>query len=155
VIVVGSATTHWKVGDHVAPTFFVIGWLTGSYQEQLPMPGLGAGAVDGVMADVTAVPGNTLVRLPAGLSSAEGSALPCAAVTAWHALVLRGKLAAGDTLLVQGTGSVSLFDLQIDHFLESLSEKPIPSSVKTVTNLATHLKPSYNAKKVPHERGRD
>jgi NADPH:quinone reductase-like Zn-dependent oxidoreductase len=55
---------------------------------------------------------NGLVHLPKNYSYEQGATLPCAAVTAWHALVIAGKVKAGDTVLVQGTGGVSVFALQ-------------------------------------------
>ena len=59
------------------------------------------------------LPETALVAIPEHLSFEEAAALPCAAVTAWHGLVARAGLAAGDTVLVQGTGGVALFGLQL------------------------------------------
>jgi NADPH:quinone reductase-like Zn-dependent oxidoreductase len=56
-----------------------------------------------------------VVKIPAHLSAEEGATLPCAGVTAWHALVEHGKLIAGQTVLLQGTGGVSIFGLQLAH----------------------------------------
>jgi NADPH:quinone reductase-like Zn-dependent oxidoreductase len=56
-----------------------------------------------------------VVKIPARLSLEEGATLPCAGVTAWHALVEHGKLVAGQTVLLQGTGGVSIFGLQLAH----------------------------------------
>ena len=73
---------------------------------------LGGNFNDGMLAEFVVLPETALVAMPPDLSMAEAASLPCAAVTAWHALVSRGGLAAGDTLLVQGTGGVALFGLQ-------------------------------------------
>jgi NADPH:quinone reductase-like Zn-dependent oxidoreductase len=73
---------------------------------------LGGTATDGVLAETIISPEHSLVAIPAHLSSEQAATLPCAAVTAWHALVPRAGLKAGDTLLVQGTGGVALFGLQ-------------------------------------------
>src|SRR6266850_2179300 len=56
-----------------------------------------------------------VVKLPAHLSLEEGATLPCAAVTVWHAMMEHGKLIAGQTVLLQGTGGVSVFGLQLAH----------------------------------------
>src|SRR5205823_5474678 len=70
------------------------------------------GAIGGVLADTVVLHENGLVRIPAHLSFEEASALPCAAVTAWHALITEGALKPGDTVLTLGSGGVSLFALQ-------------------------------------------
>jgi len=64
------------------------------------------GAVDGVLTTHKIFHQEGLVHLPTGYSFAEGSTLPCAAITAWHALVYAGKIKAGDIVLIQGTGGV-------------------------------------------------
>ena len=56
-----------------------------------------------------------MVKIPGHLSCDEGATLPCAGVTAWHAMIEHAKLAAGQTVLVQGTGGVSIFALQFAH----------------------------------------
>lgn len=66
-----------------------------------------------MLAEYVVMPGAALVAAPAGLSLEEVATLPCAAVTAWHGLFVRGGLQAGDTVLVQGTGGVAIFALQL------------------------------------------
>lgn len=112
VVAAGASAKRWQVGDHVAPAFFR-DWKVGRYKPEYITSALGGGDTDGVMADVIAIGEDCLVRVPAHMDSAEGSTLPCAAVTAWQALVHRGGITAEDTLLVLGTGGVSLFGLQI------------------------------------------
>jgi NADPH:quinone reductase-like Zn-dependent oxidoreductase len=62
------------------------------------------GAIDGVLAEYVTLHEDGVVHVPTHLSDEEAAALPCAAVTAWHALITEGNLKAGDTILVQGTG---------------------------------------------------
>lgn len=112
VVATGKDVTRWREGDSVAPIFYR-DWIVGPYREAYGPSALGGGEADGVLADLIGVPEDSLVRIPDGWSFEEAATLPCAALTAWHALVVRGRLAAGDTLLVQGTGGVALFGLQI------------------------------------------
>jgi len=110
VIEVGPEVWRVKVGDRVALTFNPE-WIGGPWQ---PSPG-GAGrggAVQGVMRDQAVVDQNEAVILPRHLSYAEGATLPCAGVTAWHALCAAGALLPGMNVLLQGGGGVSLFALQ-------------------------------------------
>ena len=100
----------WTVGDRVAASFFR-DWACGPFKARYMASALG-GATDGVLADYVVLPETALVRSPDHLSAVETATLPCAAVTAWQALVVRGGLRTGDTLLVQGTGGVALFGLQ-------------------------------------------
>lgn len=112
VVATGEDVTRWREGDSVAPIFYR-DWIAGPYREVYGPAALGGGETDGVLADLIAVSEASLVRIPDGWNFEDAATLPCAALTAWHALVARGRLAAGDTLLVQGTGGVALFGLQI------------------------------------------
>lgn len=112
VLATGAEARLWRAGDRVAPIFYP-DWVGGPYREAYGPAALGGGETDGVLADTIAVPEASLVRIPDGWSFEEAATLPCAALTAWHALVVRGRLAASDTLLVHGTGGVALFGLQI------------------------------------------
>ncbi|WP_437283870.1 zinc-dependent alcohol dehydrogenase family protein [Sorangium sp. So ce406] len=117
VVAVGEGVTRVKVGDRVTPTFFQT-WTDGeATRAQLGDRALGAGSTDGVLAELAALDAEGLVPLPEHMSFEEGATLPCAAVTAWHALVPQGKLQAGQSVLVQGTGGVSIFALQLAHAL--------------------------------------
>jgi NADPH:quinone reductase-like Zn-dependent oxidoreductase len=107
---VGPGVTRVKPGDRVAATF-MSGWLDGGPSEEKARTALG-GAVDGVLAEARVFHQEALVPVPDHLSYEEASTLPCAAVTAWHALMVGRGLNPGDTVLVQGTGGVSLFALQ-------------------------------------------
>jgi NADPH:quinone reductase-like Zn-dependent oxidoreductase len=109
---VGGAVTRWKVGDRVSPNFFP-DWYGGGFSPAHLSNALGGGQTDGVLAEFIAVEESAVVGIPEHLSFIEAATFPCAGVTAWHALFERGKLRAGETVLVQGTGGVALFGLQL------------------------------------------
>lgn len=111
VVSVGEGVKNWKAGDRVVVPFMPQ-WLDGSFTQEYLMLALGAN-VDGLMREHAVLPANCLLRIPDYMSFDEAATLPCAAVTAWDALVVRGQLKAGETVLVLGTGGVSTFALQI------------------------------------------
>jgi NADPH:quinone reductase-like Zn-dependent oxidoreductase len=94
----------------VAGCFFS-NWGDGPLTDAASKSALG-GAVDGMLAEQVVLPEGGLVRTPEHLTDEEAATLPCAALTAWHALMEGGGLKAGQTVLIQGTGGVSLFALQ-------------------------------------------
>jgi NADPH:quinone reductase-like Zn-dependent oxidoreductase len=110
VVDIGSGVTRFRVGDRVAGTFFR-DWIAGP---AVPGPriALGAPPADGVLAEYALFAEHDAVMVPAPLSFEAASTLPCAAVTAWHALMVIGRVQPGDTVLVVGTGGVSIFALQ-------------------------------------------
>jgi NADPH:quinone reductase-like Zn-dependent oxidoreductase len=110
VIAVGSAVTRFAVGDRVAGTFFR-GWIDGRPPKG-PLISLGAPPADGILAELTVFEEQNAVTIPAHLSWPAAATLPCAAVTAWRTLVDIGHVAPGETVLLLGTGGVSLFALQ-------------------------------------------
>ena len=110
VVAVGERVTRWKIGDRVAP-IFVQRWLGGELLLEY-MPSALGGPSDGVLAERIVLDEDGLVRIPAHLSFEEAATLPCAAVTAWNAVFVRGGLHAGRTLVTLGTGGVSLFAAQ-------------------------------------------
>ncbi len=109
VIATGDGVSRVKVGDRVAAIFHQK-WLAGDISEAVARSALG-GEIDGMMAEQVLLSEEGVVSIPAHLSFEEAATLPCAAVTAWNALV-QGGLKAGDSVLVQGTGGVSIFALQ-------------------------------------------
>ena len=115
VVEVGAGVTRVSVGDRVCP-IFAQGWLGGRPTEAATRTSLGSPG-DGVFAEEVVLSEEGLVVPPAHLTDAECAALPCAAVTAWRALVTEGGVTAGDTVLTLGTGGVSLFALQIAKML--------------------------------------
>lgn len=110
IVALGEGVSDFKIGDRVAGIFFQK-WLEGEITPRKFSSALG-GALDGVLAEYVAFDESGVVRIPDHLSDEEAAALPCAAVTAWNALVSQGRLQAGDTVLVQGTGGVSIFAIQ-------------------------------------------
>ncbi len=110
VVQVGAGVTRVKVGDRVAG-IFMQNWLDGSLTVEKSKRALG-GDVDGMLAAFVVLDADGVVEIPKHLSYAEGATLPCAAVTAWQALVHAAAVKAGDTVLIQGTGGVSIFALQ-------------------------------------------
>jgi NADPH:quinone reductase-like Zn-dependent oxidoreductase len=110
VAAVGPGVTRVKVGDRVAGCFLQ-GWVGGELTDAKARTALGGGG-PGLLAEQVVLHEDGVVRVPAHLSDEEAATLPCAALTAWHALVSEGELKAGDTVLVQGTGGVSIFALQ-------------------------------------------
>jgi len=112
VVATGAEVQRWKEGDRVSPNFFS-DWHAGAFSPKYLGRALGGGQTDGMLSDYVVADAASLVAVPAHLSLAEAATLPCAGVTAWHALFERGALAAGDTVLVQGTGGVALMGLQL------------------------------------------
>jgi NADPH:quinone reductase-like Zn-dependent oxidoreductase len=110
VIAVGDGVTRVKAGDRVA-AIFMQGWIDGPPEDAKAATALGGG-IDGMLAEKVCLNAEGLVRFPEHLSFEEAAALPCAAVTAWHSLFDSGGLRPGQTVLVQGSGGVSLFGLQ-------------------------------------------
>ncbi len=111
---VGDGVTRFKPGARVISTFFPE-WIDGKPQadaRDLPYKTSG-GYFQGMLAEYVIVSENALVAPRKALDDAEASTLPCAGLTAWFALVERGHLRAGQSVLVQGTGGVALFALQI------------------------------------------
>ncbi len=109
VTAVGPGVTQWKPGHRVAG-IFMQNWIDGEPTLQKIKGALG-GDVDGVLAEYVALDEKGVVEIPEHLSYQEAATLPCAAVTAWNALAT-ANLVPGATVLIQGTGGVSLFALQ-------------------------------------------
>jgi NADPH:quinone reductase-like Zn-dependent oxidoreductase len=110
VVAVGADVTRWKPGDRVAGIFFP-NWLDGEPSSAKTKSALG-GDVDGMLATEVVLSENGIVRIPEHLNYAEAATLPCAALTAWNALFTTTNTRPGDTVLIQGTGGVSIFALQ-------------------------------------------
>jgi NADPH:quinone reductase-like Zn-dependent oxidoreductase len=110
IAAVGTNVTNFTVGDFVIPAFSR-NWLHGSPAEET-YTGAHGGPLDGTMRELMPVPANAIVRAPPHMSVQEAATLPCAALTAWSAVVGQGGVKAGDKVLIQGTGAVSLFALQ-------------------------------------------
>jgi NADPH:quinone reductase-like Zn-dependent oxidoreductase len=111
VVETGEGVTRVAVGDRVSG-IFAQRWIAGQPNRERLRSTLG-GPLDGTLAERMVLPEEGVVRVPEHLSDEEAAALPCAAVTAWSALVTEGGVTAGDVVLVQGTGGVSIFALQL------------------------------------------
>lgn len=114
VVAVGDGVTRFRAGDRVISTFFP-DWIDGppSGDARTPDGSALGGGHPGVLSEYVAFPEAWFVRAPFSLDPAAASTLPCAGLTAWSALIEHGRLKAGMRVLVQGTGGVALFGLQI------------------------------------------
>jgi NADPH:quinone reductase-like Zn-dependent oxidoreductase len=110
VVETGPGVSRVKAGDRVAGNFFQR-WPGGEPSADAHKSALG-GSTDGMLAEYVVLEEDGVVKIPQHLSLEEGATLPCAAVTVWHAMFEHAKLKAGDTVLLQGTGGVSIFGLQ-------------------------------------------
>ncbi len=110
VVSVGQGVERVQVGDRVAP-IFAQNWICGRPTIETLRSTLG-GPLDGTLTEYLAVEQSGVVHVPQHLSDEEAATLPCAGLTAWNALVTHGGVQPGDTVLVQGTGGVSIFALQ-------------------------------------------
>ena len=115
VVEIGDGVTRFKVGDRVCGIFFQ-GWIDGDITPELMQNALGGG-LDGMLCEYRVLHQDGLVSTPAHLSDEQASTLPCAALTAWNSLVERGGVTAGDTVLLLGTGGVSVIALQLCQLL--------------------------------------
>ncbi|MDR3632247.1 MAG: NAD(P)-dependent alcohol dehydrogenase [Isosphaeraceae bacterium] len=114
VVAVADGVSRVRPGDRVAAAFMP-GWVEGPPSDAKARSALGGGGA-GMLAEHVAIDAEGLVKLPAHLSFEEAATLPCAGVTAWHALITEGALRPGETILTQGTGGVSLFATQFAQF---------------------------------------
>jgi NADPH:quinone reductase-like Zn-dependent oxidoreductase len=143
---VGEGVVRVKPGDRVA-AIFRQDWLAG------PFPGgtgqdLG-GPVDGMLAEYVVLPAEGLVKFPAELSFEEAACLPCAAVTAWNAVVTAGSLKPGEIVLTLGTGGVSLFALQFAKLAGARVISTTSSPAKTERLLAAGAEAVIDTKQTP------
>lgn len=107
---VGEGVTRVQPGDRVCG-LFAQRWIAGEPTRETIRATLG-GPLDGTLAEWMVLPEEGVVKVPDHLTDEEAAPLPCAAVTAWNAVVAEGQVKAGQTVLVQGTGGVSIFALQ-------------------------------------------
>ena len=124
VVQVGKRVTKWKVGDRVCP-IAIQAWIDGEPTAEKSKTAIGAGNFDGVLREFGAFNEEAVVEIPEHLSFEEAATLPCAALTAWNALVVSGKIKKGDTVLTLGTGGVSVFAVQ---FAKRFGAKVIATS---------------------------
>ena len=110
VLAVGPGVSLFEKGDAVVSTFFP-GWIDGN-PPTTSFSGVPGDGIDGYAREIVNVQETALTRTPKGYSHAQAATLTCAGVTAWRALFVDSNLKPGDTVLVQGTGGVSIFALQ-------------------------------------------
>ena len=122
VVEIGSAVTKWEVGDIVMSSCYPH-WIEGAPEYQL-LSFIGDNE-DGYSTEYMAISEKSVTRIPNGWTRPEAATLPCAGLTAWRALVDEGRLQSGETVLVQGTGGVSIFALQL---AKSMGAKVIATS---------------------------
>jgi NADPH:quinone reductase-like Zn-dependent oxidoreductase len=144
---VGAGVTRVKVGDRVAGCFFQR-WIGGPPAADTHASALGGG-IDGMLTEYALLEENGVIALPAHLSFEQAATLPCAAVTAWHALVEHARIVAGETVLVQGTGGVSIFALQFAHLMGARVIVTSSSEAKLARAKALGAAHGVNYKAVP------
>jgi NADPH:quinone reductase-like Zn-dependent oxidoreductase len=120
---VGSGVTRVKVGDKVCPTFFQ-SWTEGPVTAEARNLALG-GSVPGVLQEKMLIDAEGVTKFPDHLSFEEAATLPCAGLTAWRAIAVEAPIDSSSTILVQGTGGVSIFALQ---FAKAIGAKAIVTS---------------------------
>jgi len=123
VVAIGANVKRFKIGDRVAGIFFE-DWLDGAPTAASLATARG-GNSGGMLSEIVVTDAEGLVAIPAHLSYEEAATLPCAGVTAWVGLFKRGGLQAGDFVLLEGTGGVSVFGLQL---AAAAGAKPIITS---------------------------
>ncbi|HVB47137.1 MAG TPA: NAD(P)-dependent alcohol dehydrogenase [Burkholderiales bacterium] len=147
VIEAGAGVTRVKAGERVCPCFNQ-GWIAGKPNLER-MSAIVGGPIDGTMADYMVLPEGGVVKAPAHLSDEQAAALPCAALTAWSALVTYDDLAPGSKVLVQGTGGVALFALQFAKLLGAHVTVISSSDEKIAKAKALGADATINYKSVP------
>jgi NADPH:quinone reductase-like Zn-dependent oxidoreductase len=115
VLEIGDGVTRFKKGDRVA-AIVAQKWIEGPLTHGIAQSVLGT-AIDGMLAEYVTLDEEGIVPIPAHLTFEEAATLPCAGATAWNALTFEGGVRAGDTVLVQGSGGVSVFALQFAKLL--------------------------------------
>lgn len=114
VVAAGPGVTGYAPGDRVAGCFF-LNWPDGDVAPEYIRDALGGGSVNGMLAEQVVLPVSAIVPLPAYMTFEEAATLPCAAVTAWNAMFVQARLTPGQSVLLLGTGGVSIFGLQFGH----------------------------------------
>lgn len=108
---VGEGVTEYAVGDKVMSAFFP-DWADGRADDMQKISAVPGDTIDGFAAETVTMPIQAFTPMPRDYSYTQAATLPCAALTAWRAVAVEARVKAGDTVLVQGTGGVSIFALQ-------------------------------------------
>ena len=133
---VGPGVERVRPGQRVMTTILP-NWIAGPLTAEKREGGLGGPGRDGILAEKVVLSADAVVPAPEYLSDVEAATLPCAGVTAWHALTRAGSLRPGATVLVQGTGGVALFALQlaVSAGAKVIATSSADSKLETVRNL--------------------
>jgi NADPH:quinone reductase-like Zn-dependent oxidoreductase len=115
VVEVGDGVESVRTGERVAG-IFMQNWMDGGLTPERGAGALG-GDIDGMLAEYVVLAEKGVIPIPERLTYQEAATLPCAAVTAWNAVVHAGNVKAGDVVVIQGTGGVSVFALQFAKML--------------------------------------
>jgi len=110
VVEVGAGVSEWKIGDKVMGLFFP-GWMAGPPTPWI-IAEISGESLDGFMTEYSLASANALTKIPKGYSYAEAATLPTAALTAWNGLFETGNIESGQSVLIEGTGGMSMFGLQ-------------------------------------------
>ncbi|EST07830.1 Alcohol dehydrogenase GroES-like protein [Kalmanozyma brasiliensis GHG001] len=156
IVSVGNKVTKWKQGDRVAG-IFTQAHQKGSTPDKDEIKTALGGSVDGMLAQYVALPDTGIVRIPSHLSFEEAATLPCAALTAYNALygIPTEQLRAGDTIVAQGTGGVSVFALQLASaagaktIITSSSDDKLKKALSLIPQHLQHLVTTVNYKTNP------
>lgn len=111
VVALGEGVSQWAVGDKVMSMFFPK-WVEGK-PTMAKTRAISGETADGFMVEQSCVAASAITAIPAGYSYAEAATLPCACTTAWRGLMVEGGLQAGETVLIEGTGGMSMFGMQL------------------------------------------
>jgi NADPH:quinone reductase-like Zn-dependent oxidoreductase len=147
VVEIGEGVSRVKRGDRIAGNF-VQDWISGQLTDAKAKTALGGGHT-GLLAEYVVLHQDSLVHIPEYLSDEEAATLPCAGLTAWHALVSAGHVAPGDTILTQGTGGVSIFALQFARLAGARVIGTSSSDAKLARARQLGLSDGINYKTVP------
>jgi NADPH:quinone reductase-like Zn-dependent oxidoreductase len=147
IVAVGPGVTRAKVGDRIAG-IFMQNWIDGAPTPAKTRGALG-GDVDGMLAEYVVLGEEGVTPIPLHLSYEEAATLPCAAVTAWNAVVNRGAVHPGETVVIQGTGGVSIFALQFAKMLGARVLGTSSSDEKLEKAKALGLDAGVNYRKTP------
>jgi NADPH:quinone reductase-like Zn-dependent oxidoreductase len=148
VIEIGREVQRLKPGDRVMP-IYMEGWYTGPMTVARDSWKSRGGDIDGTAVEYSVYGEGDVVPIPASLSYEQAACLPCAGVTAWHALVSVGRVKAGDTVLVMGSGGVSVFALQIAKLSGARVIATSSDDAKLSRLIALGASDGINYKKVP------
>lgn len=145
VAAVGAGVRRFAVGDRVTACFFPY-WIDGEMQREYIRVALGD-STDGMLAEYTVAPEGGLVRTPAHLTDEEAATLPAAAVTAWNALYEESPMLPGQSVLLLGTGGVSIFGLQLARAggLRTIITSSSDAKLERARALGAHATVNYRA----------